>query len=79
MIVVLDANTWVSALARPKGPPGRVVDAFLDARFSVATTEHLWSEVLRALSYDRVKRLFERGHRGPGSFSDCEVGCRGSG
>jgi predicted nucleic acid-binding protein len=26
MIVVLDANTWVSALARPKGPPGRVVD-----------------------------------------------------
>lgn len=61
MIVVLDANTWVSALARPMGPSGRVLDAFLDGRFGVATTDHLWNEVLRALSYERVRRLFERG------------------
>jgi hypothetical protein len=61
MIVVLDANTWVSALARPMGPSGRVLDAFLEGRFGVATTDHLWNEVLRALSYERVKRLFERG------------------
>jgi putative PIN family toxin of toxin-antitoxin system len=60
MIVVLDANTWVSALARPMGPSGRVLDAFLEGRFGVATTDHLWNEVLRALSYERVKRLFER-------------------
>lgn len=52
MTVVLDTNLWVSALVRPQTPPGRTLDAFLQKMFLVSTTEHLWDELLRALTYD---------------------------
>lgn len=55
---VLDANGFVSALLRPEGPPGRIVERFLrDAAFEIVLSPAIVDEVLRALAYPKVQRL----------------------
>jgi uncharacterized protein len=58
MNVVIDTNVWLSALARPASPPGRLVDAFLAGQLAIFSTDRLWGELLRALTYERVQLLF---------------------
>lgn len=55
---VLDANVYVSALLRPEGPPGRILDRFLDrGDFQIVLSPGIVEEVLRALAYPKVRRL----------------------
>lgn len=55
---VLDANVYVSAVLRPEGPPGRIIDRLLQgAVFEVILSPAIADEVLRALAYPKVRRL----------------------
>ena len=55
--VVLDANVYVSAIIRPEGPPGRVIDRFLrDSAFEIVLSPAIVEETLRALAYPKVRR-----------------------
>ena len=56
--VVLDANVYVSAVLRPEGTPGRIIGRFLrDAAFEIALSPPIVEEVLRALTYPKVRKL----------------------
>lgn len=53
---VLDANIYISAVIRPEGPPGLVIARFLrDAAFDIVLSPAIVDEVLRALSYPKVR------------------------
>ena len=55
---VLDANVYVSATVRPEGPPGRIIERFLrGAVFEVDLSPAVVEEVLRALTYPKVRRF----------------------
>ena len=55
--VVLDANVFVSAYIRPEGPPGQIIERFLqDGGFEIALTEPIVEEVLQSLSYPKVQK-----------------------
>jgi len=59
---VLDANVYVSALVRPEGPPGRIVERFLrDAAFEIVLSSAIVGEVLRALAYPKVRKHIRGG------------------
>lgn len=62
MRVVLDANVVVSALIRPEGPPGVIVDRFVRGNaFEVATSTEIMDETRRALAYPKVKKIIRPG------------------
>jgi len=55
---VLDANVYISAIIQPKGTPGRLVEAFLrDTSFEVVLSPAIMDEVLRAMTYPKVRKL----------------------
>jgi putative PIN family toxin of toxin-antitoxin system len=55
---VLDANIYVSALLRPEGPPGQIIERFLrDVALEIVLSPTIVEEVLRALAYPKVRRL----------------------
>lgn len=59
---VLDANVYVSAVVRPDGPPGQIVERFLrHAAFQVVLSPVIVDEVLRAMAYPKVRTLIRRG------------------
>ena len=59
--VVLDANVYVSALIRPEGPPGRVIERFLrDSAFAIVLSPAIVDETLRALAYTKVRKYIRR-------------------
>jgi putative PIN family toxin of toxin-antitoxin system len=54
---VLDANVYVSAVIRPEGPPGQIIQRFLrDAAFEIVVSSAIVEEVLRALAYPKVRK-----------------------
>ena len=62
---VLDANVYVSAVIRPEGPPGRIIERFLrEAAFEIVVSSAIVEEVLRALAYPKVRKHI-RGHVDP--------------
>ncbi|HLG59565.1 MAG TPA: putative toxin-antitoxin system toxin component, PIN family [Vicinamibacterales bacterium] len=55
--VVVDANVHVSAIIRPEGPPGRVIERFVrDAAFEIVLSPAIVEETLRALTYAKVRK-----------------------
>ena len=59
--VVLDANVYVSAIIRPEGPPGRVIERFLrDSAFAIVLSPAIVDETLRALAYTKVRKYIRR-------------------
>ena len=55
---VLDANVYVSALTQPDGTPGRLMERFLrDEAFEVVLSPAIVDEVLRVLTYPKVRKL----------------------
>ena len=58
---VLDANVYVSAVVRPEGPPGQVVQRFLrDRAFEIVLSQAIVDEVLRAFTYPKVRKYTRR-------------------
>lgn len=54
---VLDANVYISAVIRPEGPPGLIVERFLrDAAFELVASPAIVSEVQRGLLYPKVRK-----------------------
>jgi len=58
MKVVLDTNVLISGIGRSGRPPGRIFDAWLAGRFDLVTSEPLLDELLAALAYPKVRKLF---------------------
>ena len=57
MRVVLDANVYISALIRPEGPPGQIVERFLRERsFELVLSRAIVEETLQAFAYPRVHK-----------------------
>jgi uncharacterized protein len=54
--VVLDTNVLLSGLMYPEGTPGRIVAAWVDARFEVAFSLDQLAEIGRALEYPKIRR-----------------------
>ena len=54
---MLDANVYLSALIRPPGPPGQVIDRFLrDATFDLVLSPAIVDETLRGFRYPKVRK-----------------------
>lgn len=64
MLVVLDTNVLISALIVPSGPPARLVDAWLEGRFDLATGSEQLEELARATRYPKVRKRIERSDAG---------------
>jgi len=54
---VLDANVYISAVIRPQGPPGQILERFLRASaFEIVLSPAIAEEVLKALAYPKVRK-----------------------
>lgn len=51
---VLDTNVLVSGLVAEGGAPRRVVDAWLEGRFTLVISPYLLEELLHVLTYPRI-------------------------
>jgi len=59
---VLDANVYVSAAVRPEGPPGQIIDRFLrGGALEIVMSQAIVEEVLRALTYPKVRKYIRPG------------------
>ena len=55
---VLDTNVLVSGLVSEEGAPRRILDAWLDGRYTLVISLYLVEELIHVLSYPRIaKRL----------------------
>jgi putative PIN family toxin of toxin-antitoxin system len=58
---VLDCNVYVSAIIRPEGPPGRIIERFLRASaFDLVLSPAIRDEVLGALIDPKVRKCIKR-------------------
>ena len=55
MRVVLDANVFISGLLTKHGPPGQILDAWLENRFSLFISPQIFAEIQRVLGYPRIR------------------------
>jgi putative PIN family toxin of toxin-antitoxin system len=59
---VLDANVYVSAAVRSEGAPRQIIDRFLrGGAFEVVMSRAIVEEVLRALTYPKVRKYIRPG------------------
>ena len=71
---VLDANVYVSALLRPDGPPGLIIQRFLRGpAFEIVLSPAIIDEVLRALAYPKVRKRARGGVDPESWFEDIVV------
>ena len=56
MKVVLDTNVLLSGLMFPDGTPGRIIAAWVEARFEVAFSLDQLAEIGRVLEYPKIRR-----------------------
>ncbi len=60
--VVLDANVYISAFIRPKGPPGQILKRFLqEDSFEIVLSPAIVEETVRAFSYPKVRKYIHAG------------------
>jgi putative PIN family toxin of toxin-antitoxin system len=60
--VVLDSNVIVSGLGW-SGPPAKIVDAALEGRFALLTSEPLLAELRRVLAYPKLAKVIDEAER----------------
>jgi putative PIN family toxin of toxin-antitoxin system len=53
--VVLDTNVLLSGLMFPEGTPGRIISAWVEARFEVALSLYQLAEIGRVLEYPKIR------------------------
>lgn len=56
MKVILDTNVLLSGLMFPESTPGRIVAAWVEARFEVALSLDQLAEIGRVLEYPKIRR-----------------------
>ena len=64
MRVILDTNVLVSALLVKGSVPSRIVDAWLESRFSLVTSEVQLDEVRRVTRYPKVRPYLDPAEAG---------------
>ena len=52
---VVDTNVLVSGLISSDGPPGQVVDSWLEGRYTLVTSLYLLEELTHVLPYPRIR------------------------
>jgi len=60
MRAVLDSNIHVSALINPAGPPGQILDHWLEGRFDLILSAPIIGEIRRALQRPKAARHLRR-------------------
>ena len=55
MRILLDTNIVVAGFLSPKGPPGRLIRAWLRGRFDLVTSQEQLDELARVLGYKHLK------------------------
>ena len=60
MRILLDTNIVVAGLLSPKGPPGRLLRAWLRGRFEFVTSQEQLHELARVLRYKRLRTVIDR-------------------
>ena len=59
---VLDANVFISAAVRAEGPRGQIIERFLQGgSFEIVMSQAIVDEVLRALTYPKVRKYIRPG------------------
>ena len=58
---VLDANVFISGLLSKEGPPGQILDAWLEGKFSLLISSQIVAEIHRVLEYPRIRERLEPG------------------
>ena len=64
MRVVLDTNILLSGLMSPAGPPGRLLDAWAEERFTLVSSEEQLREFRRASRYAHVAKYLTQSEAG---------------
>jgi putative PIN family toxin of toxin-antitoxin system len=59
MIVILDSNLFFSALISPYGSPAKIMDAWAEGRFQLATCTEQIEEIRRASRYPKFHSMFK--------------------
>jgi putative PIN family toxin of toxin-antitoxin system len=58
--VVVDANVYLSALIRPEGPPGQILERLLVREpHTIIVSKEILKEVRRALDYPKVRKKID--------------------
>jgi len=53
--ILLDTNVIISGLLSGKGPPGRLLQAWLDGWFDLVTSHVQLDELRQALGYEKLR------------------------
>jgi putative PIN family toxin of toxin-antitoxin system len=61
MRVVIDANVFISGLLSRNGPPGQILDAWIDGLFLIFLSPQIAGEIQRALEYPRIRERLRPG------------------
>jgi putative PIN family toxin of toxin-antitoxin system len=61
VLVILDTNVLLSALRAGSGPPVKIVDAWRDRRFALATSSEQIEEFRRTARYPKLLSFLPRG------------------
>lgn len=64
MQAVLDANVFISGLLSKEGPPGQILDAWLEGKFSLFISSQIVAEIQRVLEYPRIRERIGPGEGG---------------
>jgi len=67
---VIDTNILVSGLINPDGPPGRILKALRDGRFTIILSPDLLDEIAAVLLYPRVRDKYGIDRRAREALSD---------
>ncbi|MCK4554010.1 putative toxin-antitoxin system toxin component, PIN family [Candidatus Parcubacteria bacterium] len=58
--VVLDANIYVSAILKPEGKPGQIIDLVKNGKLNLLISLDILSEIRQVLLYPRIIKLHQR-------------------
>ena len=61
MRIVLDANVFISGLLSKQGPPGQILDAWLEGQFSLFVSPPIVAKIQRVLAYPRIRERLSPG------------------
>ena len=61
MRVILDANVFISGLLSKQGPPGQILDAWVEGQFSLFVSPPIVAEIQRVLAYPRIQERLDPG------------------
>lgn len=53
--ILLDTNVIISGFLSAKGPPGQLLQGWLEGRFELVTSQSQLDELERALGYDKLR------------------------